>query len=342
MTAAPVDIAVAGAAGLVGEAILEVLAERRLPLRKLHLLGGGDSIGRRLPVVDAQSQATRYLPVVDAAGFDFAQVRLVLAAVPAAAAADVVARAVAAGCAVVDVSARHRLDAGVPLVVAGVDASALERGRDAAVVAMPGWPATMLSLVLAPLARHRALARVHVVGLQSASAAGRAGVAALARQAAGLLNGTGAGDGGPFGAELAFGLLPAGGDAATGSGLEHALGDELRRVLGIDLALAATCLQAPWFHGEVLCVRVEFAAPADAGDVRRVLEAAPRLRCVADPASLPSLVADVVGSDVAWVSRLRAGAAAGCAVDFCVMADNVRGAAISAVEVAERLLGRPA
>ena len=63
-----VDLAVIGATGTVGEALVQLLEEREFPVGNLHLLAGGDSAGQSVPF------RGKNLRVRELAGFDFTQV----------------------------------------------------------------------------------------------------------------------------------------------------------------------------------------------------------------------------------------------------------------------------
>lgn len=62
-----VDVAVVGATGLVGEALVELLEELDCPVAELHLLASGESAGKSVPF------RGRNLRVRELDGFSFAQ-----------------------------------------------------------------------------------------------------------------------------------------------------------------------------------------------------------------------------------------------------------------------------
>ncbi|HCA26073.1 MAG TPA: aspartate-semialdehyde dehydrogenase, partial [Betaproteobacteria bacterium] len=65
-----IDVAVLGAVGVVGEIVLDMLAQRGFPVRRLYPLGTGDEVGEAI----AFGKET---PVVlDAAAFDWRQAQL--------------------------------------------------------------------------------------------------------------------------------------------------------------------------------------------------------------------------------------------------------------------------
>lgn len=64
------DVAVVGATGAVGETLLSILAERDLPLGKVHALASARSAGKTVAF------GNRELEVEDLATFDFSTVQI--------------------------------------------------------------------------------------------------------------------------------------------------------------------------------------------------------------------------------------------------------------------------
>jgi len=105
----------------------------------------------------------------------------------------------------------------------------------------------------------------------------------------------------------------------------------------IEVVLDAICVRVPTpvSHGEAVWVQTERELSPQAA--REVLDAAPGVRVVDDPASgvFPT-PADAAGRDEVLVGRIRAAAGGGLAL--WIVADNLRkGAALNAVQIAELL-----
>ena len=64
------DVAVVGATGAVGEAMLEILAERNFPVNRVYPLASARSAGKKVPY------GNTYLTVQDLDSFDFSRVRI--------------------------------------------------------------------------------------------------------------------------------------------------------------------------------------------------------------------------------------------------------------------------
>ena len=109
------NVAVVGATGAVGEAMISVLEERDFPLARLYPLASRRSAGRR---VAYRGRAHRVEALEE---FEFSKVGIALFSAGAAVAGEHAPRAAAAGCAVVDNSSRFRYEPDVPLVVPEVN-----------------------------------------------------------------------------------------------------------------------------------------------------------------------------------------------------------------------------
>ena len=123
------DVAVVGATGAVGEAMLEILHERKFPVGRVHALASERSAGNRVAFGEKQ------LVVEDLATFDFSTVKIGLFS-PGASVSKVHApRAAAAGCVVIDNTSAFRYDDDKPLVVPEVNAHAIGRYRETGIIA---------------------------------------------------------------------------------------------------------------------------------------------------------------------------------------------------------------
>ena len=162
--ARPLNVAVLGASGAVGQELLLLLQERNFPVAELKLLSSERSAG----TTQQWNGRTITLEEVSAAAFD--GVDLVLASAGGSVSRQWREAITTAGAVMVDNSSAFRMEEGVPLVVPEVnpDAALAHNG----VIANPNCTTILLTLALAPLAAKRAMRRVVVSTYQSASGAG--------------------------------------------------------------------------------------------------------------------------------------------------------------------------
>jgi aspartate-semialdehyde dehydrogenase len=335
------SVAVVGATGAVGEALLAVLAERNFPIKNLYAVarGGSNADGDEDTVLFAE----RPVIVESVAEFDFSLCQLVFFCAPAAIAKKYAPRAVKAGCWVIDVSRQFRLDANVPLVVPAINRSAIDElpvGRPR-IIASPGAPVVQLATLLKPLVQAFGLLSVDATTLLAVSAKGRAGLSELAGQTARLLNAQ-AINPKTFPAQIAFNLIPSF-DAPRESGYtldEQNGAAELIKVLKEEQLEVSLCeLFAPVFYGHSQVARVHLSQPATTSAVKEVLEAAESVEW-ADVSDEPLTPVGIgTGSDNVTVGRICQSSDRPAYLTLWTVADNIRkGAAVNVVEIAEALL----
>ncbi|MDF3863967.1 aspartate-semialdehyde dehydrogenase [Pseudomonas denitrificans (nom. rej.)] len=327
------DIAVVGATGLVGEALVELLEERDFPVASLYLLASGESAGKSIAF------RGRNIRVGKLDDFDFSKVRLAFLSVGAEASADCAARASAAGCSVIDLSGASLSNAAALLAQACVNGEAVDTLQLPALIAAPAAPAAEVAEVLAALRGVLELRQVTVSACLSASALGREGVQELARQTAELLNAR------PLEPRLvdrqfAFNMLAqlGGVDEQGYSVVERRIAAELA-VLFPELknGLSVTCSLAPVFFGDTLMLSIKAAAPVSLAAVSVALDAAEGIELVQD--DYPTVIGDAQGQDSVYVGRLRTGLTDSCELNLWIASDNVRkGAALNAVNLGELLI----
>lgn len=334
-------VAVAGATGQVGSVMRALLAERRFPLDEVRFLASSRSAGRTLPWDGAA------IDVEDAAAADLRGIDVALLSCGAAASFELAPRLAEAGAVVVDNSSAWRLDPEVPLVVAEVNADALER-IPKGIVANPNCTTMVAMPVLWPLHRAAGLVRLVVASYQAVSGAGRAGVLELEEQvakepdAAQRLTFDGAAVDLPepvtFAGPIAFNVLPLAGKVVDDeTDEEHKFRDESRKILGIPhLAVSCTCVRVPVFTGHSLSINAELSRPLSPEQARDLLDGAQGVALVDVPTPRAA-----TGQDVSLVGRVRRDPGVPNGLALFVAGDNLRkGAALNAVQIVEELVAR--
>jgi len=329
----PINVALIGATGNVGETLVELLEEREFPLKDLHLLAGSESAGQSL------SFRGRQVRVRSLETFDFSQVQLAFFAAGADVTRACRERVLAAGCSLIDLSAALPLEQ-APCVLPELGVEGLPALSKPCCVSAPTPSAVACALVLAALKPILQPQRLQLTAMLAISTLGRSGVQELARQTAELLNAR------PLeprtvDRQVAFNLLAQIGEV-DGQGhaqLEKRLAMEVQQLLGApQLPVAATCALAPVFFGDSLALGVQADGDIDLVAVQRVLEAAQGIELV-EAGDYPTAVGDAVGQDQVYVGRVRLGVSDPRQLNLWIASDNVRkGAALNAVQIAELLI----
>ncbi len=327
-----IDIAVVGATGAIGGAMLAALAESELTFGRVHALASATAVD------EVVLYGHKSLSVQDLAEFDFGRVALALFAVPAVVAAEFVPRAVAAGAMVVDCSGQFRGDPDTPLIAAAVNPEDLASCATTHIVATPGSLAIQLARVLKPVHEDVGVQRVQVATYQSVSSAGKRGLTELAGQAASLLNGK-AVEAELFPRQIAFNLIPQIGGLGADDKSDEEIGliNDMRRLLQEpEMDVDVTCVQVPVFYGSAQAVRVQTQYPLDVEAARALLANTPGL-VLGDSATAYAVpVGDLDSADQVFVGRIRGAGAH--VLNLWLVADNVHIAARNAVRVAESLI----
>ena len=338
------NVAVVGATGQVGGVIRALLADRDLALGDLRFFASSRSAGSLLQWGDGE------IVVEDVESTDWSGIDLVLMSSGRSASLAYAPAMAEAGVVVVDNSSAWRMDPDVPLVVAEVNADALEH-LPKGIVANPNCTTMAAMPVLAPLHAEAGLESLTIATYQAVSGAGLSGVEELASQVGAVLDGApgltydGRAVGFPepssFARPIAFNVLPHAGsfvdDGRGETDEEQKLRNESRKILGIpDLRVSGTCVRVPVFTGHSLSVHAGFSRALSPERATELLAAAPGVALADVPTPL-----DAAGVDPAIVGRIRPDETLENGLAFFVSCDNLRkGAALNAIQIAEELVRR--
>ena len=154
------NVAVVGATGMVGEAMLEILAERDFPIARLHPLASERSLGKTVEF------RGKHLPCELLDDHDFSDTDLALFSAGGSVSAEHAPRAAAAGCVVVDNTSHFRMEADIPLVVPEVNKGALADFRNRNIIANPNCSTIQMLVALKPIYDAVGIERINVATYQ--------------------------------------------------------------------------------------------------------------------------------------------------------------------------------
>jgi aspartate-semialdehyde dehydrogenase len=325
---------------MVGELMRSILAERAFPVASMRFFATARSAGKKLPW-----QGTE-LAVEDAAKADFAGLDVVFFSAGASTSRALAPVVAAAGATVIDNSSAWRMDPEVPLVVSEVNPGAL-RAIPKGIVANPNCTTMAAMPVLKPLHDAAGLRRMVVSTYQAVSGGGLAGVRELQAQvqAAGGNSAALAHDGTAcefpppqkWAVPIAFNAVPLNYQVVEDGYTEEEikLRDESRKILGIpDLPVSSTCVRVPVYTGHSLSINVELERELSVEAALALLRKAEGVVVTDVPNPLQA-----AGRDSVFVGRVRKDPTVEHGLALFVTGDNLRkGAALNAVQIAERLL----
>ncbi len=329
-----INVAIAGATGAVGEALIEILEAREFPVRELHLLASERSAGKRLQF-RGKNVAVQVLD-----DFDFSDTQVGLFSAGGDISAVHAPRAAAAGCVVIDNTSCFRYDDDVPLVVPECNSHAISQYGQRNIIANPNCSTIQMVAALKPIHDEVGIARINVCTYQAVSGAGAGGVRELAGQTANLLNAKPI-ESSVMPVQIAFNAIPQI-DKFQENGYtkeEMKMVWETRKILEDEtIEVNPTCVRIPVFYGHSEAIHIETRQHIEVERVAELLSDAPGVELFSGN-EYPTAVEHAAGTDPVFVGRLRADISHPNGVNMWVVSDNVRkGAALNSIQIAELLL----
>ena len=328
-------IAIVGASGAVGQEFLRILEHRDLRIDELLLFGSERSAGRTYRF-RGEELTVRLLQHND----DFEGVDFALVSAGAATSREFAGTITRHGTVMIDNSSAFRMDDDVPLVVPEVNAADAKRAPRR-IIANPNCTTIQMVVALAAIERLSHIRRVHVATYQSASGAGAAAMAELEAQHAQLVAGEE-----PavekFAFQLAYNVIPHI-DVFTDNDYtkeEMKMFHETRKIMHLDIRVAATCVRVPVMRAHSESVWLETERPVSVEQARAAFASAPGVVLMDDPARkvypMPLFLA---GADPVYVGRVRKDLTSDNGLSFWCVSDQIRkGAALNAVQILETLI----
>lgn len=326
------SIAVLGATGAVGSAILELLVERQFPVGDLFLLASENSAGENVRLNGKNYQVT------DAENFDWAQAQLAFFVAGTEASARYAQLAAESGCILIDSSGLYAMDPDVPLVIASVNPQQLADYRSRNIISLADSLVSQLLCAIEPLREQGSIRQLQVINLMSVSNYGKQAVDALAGESARLLSGV-TGEAHYFKQQLSFNLLSEPEDEQGTVPSERRLVDQVRKILqdeGIQISVSSVL--TPVFYGNTQLVQIETFSALLPEQARDILSQSAAIQ-VSPEGYTPSAVEDATSSGSLCIGAIRQDYGSPEQIKFWSVADNIRfSGALMALTLAERLV----
>ena len=328
------NVAILGATGAVGREMMKVLAERKFPIRELHLLASARSAGT---VLEWNGSPITVEEACDAA---FEGMDIVLGAAENDIAKRFAPAIVKAGAVFVDNSSAFRMDPNVPLVVPEINPgdAKLHRG----IIANPNCSTIITVTAVNALNGLSPIRSMTASTYQAVSGAGAGGPLELAEEVEALRTGK------PvqpkvFPYQIAYNLIPQiGSEQFEGyTSEEMKMQNEGRKIMHLpELKVSCTCVRVPVVRSHSISVSLHFDRPVSVDEARAAIASAPGCRLVDELAKKEyPMPLDTSDQDIVFVGRIRPDLTDENGLCLWCCGDQVRkGAATNAVQIAELLL----
>ena len=327
------NIAIVGATGNVGRKILEVLEKKELSIDNLYLLASSRSAGSKINFLGNEHE------ILNLETFDFSKAKITFFAAGGKI-SEKFAEKAAEHSLVIDNSSFYRMDPDVPLIVPQVNSEHLNNIKKN-IIANPNCSTAQLVIALKPLHDLFTIKRIVVSTYQSVSGGGKAPMDELIEQTKLILDNKKV-QSENFTKQIAFNAIPHI-DVFTDDGYtkeELKMTNEIKKILDSKIELTATCVRLPVLVSHSESVNIELEKPFTLEKVREALDNFEGCTVVderSDGGYITPLEAE--GRDETFISRIREDKTVNNGLNMWVVSDNLlRGAALNAVEIAEKLI----
>ena len=324
-------IALVGATGMVGNVMLEVLAERNFPVTELLLVASERSVGKKIMYKGKEHTVIGLQDAVDQ------RPDIALFSAGGATSTEWAPKFAAAGTTVVDNSSAWRMDPTKKLVVPEINAEELT--PEDKIIANPNCSTIQMVVALAPLHKKYGIKRLVISTYQSISGTGVKAVQQLENEYKGIKG------------EMAYpypihrNALPHC-DVFEENGYtkeEMKLVNETRKILNDDsIAVTATAVRIPVAGGHSESINIEFDTDFDVNELRKLLHDTDGV-VVKDNLETNTYPMPIYaeGKDDVFVGRIRRDESQKNSLNMWVVSDNLRkGAATNTIQIAEYLIDK--
>ena len=322
-------VAVVGATGMVGEIMLQVLAERNFPVTELIPVASEKSVGKEIEWKGKTYKVVGLQTAVDM------KPEIALFSAGGETSLEWAPKFAEAGTTVIDNSSAWRMDATKKLVVPEINASVLT--KEDKIIANPNCSTIQMVMALAPLHDKYDIKRIVVSTYQSITGTGVKAVRQLENEYEGQQG------------EMAYkyqihrNAIPQC-DSFEDNGYtkeEMKLVRETQKILNDKtIAVTATAIRIPVVGGHSEAVNVQFENDFDVNEVRQILQntsgvtVQDNLETFTYPMPLFAQ-----GKDDVFVGRIRRDESQPNTINMWIVADNLRkGAATNTIQIAEYLV----
>jgi aspartate-semialdehyde dehydrogenase len=322
-------IALVGATGMVGNVMLEVLAERNLPITELLLVASERSVGKEIPFKG------KTLKVIGLETAVAAKPAIALFSAGGDTSLEWAPKFAAIGTVVIDNSSAWRMDPSKKLIVPEINGNELT-SKDK-IIANPNCSTIQMVMALAPLHKAYKIKRLVISTYQSITGTGVKAVEQLNNETQGKKG------------VMAY-PYPIHKNAIPHCDVflendytkeEMKLVHETHKILGDDtMGITATAIRIPVVGGHSEAVNIEFENPFEISDIRKLLHNTPGIVVQDNPeTNTYPMPIYAEGKDDVFIGRIRRDTSHPNAVNLWIVADNLRkGAATNTVQIAEYLI----
>ena len=330
----PLNMALVGASGVVGQKILQLLEKKEIKIDNLFPLGKS-TVGQ---TISFQNQD---FIIGDLDSFDPKEANITIFSAGGSVAKEHAKKFVEAGSYVIDLSSEFRYEDDIPLIIPEINGDVIQNLKEPTLIANPNCSTSQLLMVLKPIHERYSIEFLNIATYQAVSGTGKEAVEELRSQT--YENESAQSK--VYPKPIAFNVIPQCDifldNAFTKE--EMKLVWETKKILVPNIDVQATCARVPVFNGHSEAVFLKISNKASREDIIEAVQGNEGISVMDNPDTLeyPTPYEQANDSEDVYVGRIRSQDIQGDTwISLWIVADNVygKGAALNAVQILQKLI----
>ena len=330
----PLNMALVGASGVVGQKILQLLEKKEIKIDNLFPLGKS-TVGQ---TISFQNQD---FIIGDLDSFDPKEANITIFSAGGSVAKEHAKKFVEAGSYVIDLSSEFRYEDDIPLIIPEINGDVIQNLIEPTLIANPNCSTSQLLMVLKPIHERYSIEFLNIATYQAVSGTGKEAVEELRSQT--YENESAQSK--VYPKPIAFNVIPQCDifldNAFTKE--EMKLVWETKKILDPNIDVQATCARVPVFNGHSEAVFLKISNKASREDIIEAVQGNEGISVMDNPGTLeyPTPYEQANDSEDVYVGRIRSQDIQGDTwISLWIVADNVygKGAALNAVQILQKLI----
>ena len=331
------NIAVVGATGAVGQMMIQILLERKFPIKNLDLLASKNSAGKRINISGNNYE------VKSLDDFDFHQTDIALFSAGAEISKKYASHATKNNAVVIDNTSFFRYEENIPLIVPEVNGKEISCYKETGIIANPNCSTIQMLVAIKPIHDVCKIKRINVCTYQAVSGSGNLAIEELKNQIHAYTQNKNI-ESKIYPKQIAFNVIPQI-DKFMDNGYtkeEMKMVWETKKILDDAIEVNPTTVRVPVFYGHSEAVHLELEDKISANKVKEILMHKNSGVILVDEhkdGGYPCAANECEDSNEVFVGRVREDISIQNGINMWVVSNNIRkGAAYNSIQIAELLI----
>ena len=331
------NIAVVGATGAVGQMMIQILLERKFPIKNLDLLASKNSAGKRINISGNNYE------VKSLDDFDFHETDIALFSAGAEISKKYASYATKNNAVVIDNTSFFRYEENIPLIVPEVNGKEISCYKETGIIANPNCSTIQMLVAIKPIHDVCKIKRINVCTYQAVSGSGNLAIEELKNQIHAYTQNKNI-ESKIYPKQIAFNVIPQI-DKFMDNGYtkeEMKMVWETKKILDDAIEVNPTTVRVPVFYGHSEAVHLELKDKISANKVKEILMHKNSGVILVDEhkdGGYPCAANECEDSNEVFVGRVREDISIQNGINMWVVSNNIRkGAAYNSIQIAELLI----